>query len=68
MSRSSKPKPRDPEALYAVQLLKPIQVGRTWIRPGPGLRMKGRLVDGLTPDELGEVSAQPVAPVNADAS
>lgn len=34
----------DDEVQYSVSLLKPIQIGRTWLRPGASVLMKGKLI------------------------
>jgi len=35
----------DPDALYAVRLKRPLQIGRMWLRPGQVHRLRGRLVE-----------------------
>lgn len=35
----------DPDRLYRVQLKKPLQIGRMWLRPGQPHQLKGRLVE-----------------------
>jgi hypothetical protein len=34
----------DPEASYDVSLRRPIQIGRTWVRPGTRAVLKGRVI------------------------
>ena len=34
----------DDETQYSVSLLKPVQIGRSWARPGEKIAMKGKVI------------------------
>ena len=48
----------DDETQYSVSLLKPIRVGRSWLRPGVDVVMKGKLIKENA-DVVGAI--QPIA-------
>lgn len=46
------------ELQYSVKLLKPIQIGRSWLRPGADVTLKGKVIKEKA-DVIGSV--QPLA-------
>ena len=48
----------DDEAQYSVSLLKPIQIGRSWLRPGADVTLKGKVIKEKA-DVIGAV--QPIS-------
>jgi len=39
-----------PDEQYRVDLAKPIKVGRFWVRPGPNVVMKGKVIKEYSDD------------------
>jgi len=46
------------ELQYSVTLLKPIRIGRSWLRPGADVTLKGKVIKEMA-DDIGSV--QPLA-------
>lgn len=44
----------DDDTQYSVSLLRPIQIGRSWFRPGAGVTLKGKVIKERA-DDVGAV-------------